>query len=352
MNIIDIRNVNAALSRFFRLLDDPARARETSSRAGPVRYLVEPTTTLYARPEERVLFSAVRDANPFFHLYEALWMLAGRNVVADLTRYNARMADFSDDGKTLNAAYGYRWRRHFGYDQLSAVIHELRAKPDSRRCVITMWDGGDRAERGDAYVGDLLFGIAGGKDIPCNLQVILSAAGGVLDMTVTNRSNDAVWGAYGANVVQFSTLQEFLAGAIGIPLGRYWQVSNNLHVYRDREDVKVLTEASRSGHTLYDDRYSKTARPVRLVDPGLPWQTVLSCIEEFVNDPTSPSATRDDQPYFISHVAAPMFQAHKTWKETGDYPAELLRGNIDWHVAGREWLDRRIAARRAKEHAA
>ena len=29
------------------------------------------------------------------------------------------------DGKTFNAAYGYRWRKHFGRDQLDEVIYQV-----------------------------------------------------------------------------------------------------------------------------------------------------------------------------------------------------------------------------------
>jgi hypothetical protein len=64
----------------------------------------EPVMLHYERPTERVLFNKARDANPFFHLYEALWMLAGRNDVAPLAYYVKDMARFSDDGKTFNGA--------------------------------------------------------------------------------------------------------------------------------------------------------------------------------------------------------------------------------------------------------
>ena len=80
------------------------------SRSGKVIEYPEPVMTTYKRPEERVLFYPSRDANPFFHLFEALWMLAGKNDLEYVSRFNSRMKDFSDDGKILNGAYGHRWR--------------------------------------------------------------------------------------------------------------------------------------------------------------------------------------------------------------------------------------------------
>jgi thymidylate synthase len=190
-----------------------------------------------------VLFNKKRDAPCFFTLFESLWMLAGRNDVAPLDYYNSQIADIaSDDGKTFNGAYGYRWRhstccqqeyavsdggglRKGEYvdrdelsecDQLAIIIDQLRRNPESRRCVLQMWNCED----------DLLK-IDETKDCCCNVCVFFSLrngevvnVGGVpvyldasragdiplvtpplryLDMTVVNRSNDMIWGMLGAN---------------------------------------------------------------------------------------------------------------------------------------------------------
>jgi hypothetical protein len=51
----------------------------------------------------------MRDANPFFHVMETLWMLAGRNDLPWLVRFNKRFASYSDDGgNTQPGAYGYQ----------------------------------------------------------------------------------------------------------------------------------------------------------------------------------------------------------------------------------------------------
>ncbi|KKK83371.1 hypothetical protein LCGC14_2794040, partial [marine sediment metagenome] len=138
MHVLDVRNVNEALPKMLQHLEE--RGERTSSRAGEVIVAPTPVTTVYRKPMERVLFSPLRDANPFFHLIEALWMLAGKRDVATLTHYVRRMSDFSDDGITFHGAYGYRWRNHFFHDQIEVVLELLKSKPHSRRAVIQMWD--------------------------------------------------------------------------------------------------------------------------------------------------------------------------------------------------------------------
>src|SRR5437016_2476859 len=71
---------------------------EKPSRVGAVLVMPRPVLTEYKDPTNRVLFSPMRDANPFFHVMETLWMLAGRNDLPWLTRFNKRFEAYSDDG--------------------------------------------------------------------------------------------------------------------------------------------------------------------------------------------------------------------------------------------------------------
>src|ERR1017187_3661662 len=108
MRILHVRNVHEALPRALALLEQ--EGVERPSRNGPV--LLGPSvTTVYERPCERVIFWPERDANPYFHLYEALWMLAGRDGIAGPARYAKQIREYSDDGVVLHGAYGDRWRK-------------------------------------------------------------------------------------------------------------------------------------------------------------------------------------------------------------------------------------------------
>lgn len=337
MYVIDIRNVHNALPEALRRLENYGVTRD--SRNGPVRMFARPTTTVYHAPRERVVFWPERDCNPFFHVMESLWMLAGRNDVEYVAQFVNRMRSFSDDGVTLHGAYGYRWRKHFHYDQLIRIINALRENPDDRRQVLSMWDAA--ADLGRK-----------GKDLPCNLQATFQInCEGELDMMVTNRSNDMIWGAYGANAVHFSYLQEFVATAVGVPVGKYWQVSANFHAYL--ETLKQVEGLAKKAHDpIFDpnflyrtDPYSqREVQPYPLMQtPFQDWQEdLIMFIEE------GPVMGLRDP--FFRKVAGPMYNAYKAYKslkgeERYDVPLEHLTqcAASDWRKACEEWIQRRRA---------
>lgn len=220
MKVITVRNVNSALYEGIKFIQQHGVLVE--SRNGPALEVQEPVATVYRRPWEKVLLNADRDANPFFHLMEAMWILAGREDVRFLTEFNSRMADYSDNGVTFNAPYGHRMRHHYDHtgfktDQIQAVIQVLKDDPSSRQAVIQIWDTNDLEKTT--------------KDKACNMSVVFKIRNSHLDMTVYNRSNDMIWGAYGANAVQFAVLQEYVAAHLGLPIGHYTQITNSYHVY-------------------------------------------------------------------------------------------------------------------------
>jgi len=234
--VINTRNVHQALPKALDLLDKFGVWR--GSRNGPVIQYPEPVVTDYERPWERVIFWDHRDANPFFHLYEGLWMLMGRNDVKSLTFFAKNMANYSDDGLTVHGAYGHRWRNWYHHrgtavseDQLDVVIRRLRKNPLDRRVVVQMWDPNRDLDSNN-------------KDVPCNLTITFQINHeSKLDMTVFCRSNDIIWGAYGANAVHFSMLQEYIAVRLGIKMGRFHQMSVNWHAYE--EQYRKLDDLSR-----------------------------------------------------------------------------------------------------------
>jgi len=252
--------VNGAFHHFVTHIESGRILTErVDTRFGEVLQIPDPVCLKYSRPWERVLLNSARDANPFFHLYEALWMLSGRNDVAPLSFYSSKIGDVaSDDGHTFNGAYGRRWRAtprfgdsppgDEGIDQFPELIRLLDEKKNTRRAVLQMWN-----------VEEDLLKVHTTKDVCCNTAVyfalrkpdaIYNQAIGertnyqyVLDITVTNRSNDLVWGCLGANFVHFSFLQEYLAGILGVGVGNYYQFTNNLHVYTKTWDPKAWIES-------------------------------------------------------------------------------------------------------------
>lgn len=327
MHVINVRNVHEALPQALFDLEKIGVRRE--SRNGSVIKFPTPVTTVYNKPLERVIFWDERDANPYFHLMESLWMLAGRNDVAFPSYFVSTMKNYSDDGKTFHAAYGHRWRKHFGFDQLEAICEALKKNHDDRRVVLGMWSPVDDLGKD-------------GKDLPCNLQAIFSInEQGELDMLVTNRSNDIVWGAYGANAVHFSYLMEFIAAGVGCPVGKYYQMSNNFHVYADKlEPVKGLSKKVGDINPYAEGSISH----VPLIGANtsmLIWhQDLLMFMEQ------GPSIGFRE--YFFKRVVTPMFKSYEAFKDKENpdrfkLAKEELKGCKDtaWMTACYQWLDRR-----------
>jgi hypothetical protein len=226
METIHVRNVNHALPIAMAMLANSGVSHD--SRAGGTLRMPYPVATIYQEPMERVLFDPDRNCNPFFHFFETMWILEGRCDVKFLQFFNSRMNEFSDDGITYHGPYGHRLRSLRAplgiddeIDQIELAITMLYEDGNTRRCALQIWDGSVDLN-------------SDSKDVPCNMMAALRInTTGALDITVFNRSNDILWGAYGTNVVQFSMLQEYIAARAGYPVGTYTQISNDFHVYTD-----------------------------------------------------------------------------------------------------------------------
>jgi hypothetical protein len=360
---IKARNVNEGLCEgLHHLFHNGIRE---DSRNGPVLVAPGPVCTTYERPTERVLFSPTRNANPFFHLMEALWMLAGRNDLDWPVRFNKGFSGYSDDGKTCWGAYGWRWRSFFGYDQITAIVEELKANPASRRCVLSMWNasslGGAACSTSPVKLpgaltgsaADLHVAAAGGKDVPCNTHAYLDrrGPGGALNMTVLNRSNDIIWGCYGANAVHFSVLLEYLAAAIGCPVGVYRQVSNNFHMYTELYPQIVTHETmlALASDADISDRYmlsqEREQGHFKLVHDNP--TTFAADLRAFMADPMGDDLYTNP---FFDRVGAPMYTAWHEFKAKRHDRALHAAQHIeawDWRVACVEWLQRAISKREA-----
>lgn len=180
----------------------------------------------------------------------------------------------------------------------------------------------------------------------CNTQCFFEIQNGKLNMTVLNRSNDMIWGAYGANAVHFSVLQEFIAAAIDVPLGVYRQFSHNLHMYTGLYDYGKYVELPPD--TQQHDAYAANmVRPYALCSSS--WRQWLRDCELFCEDPFADPVMRYYDPFF-SRVAYPMamvVRERKSGSSNGYYWAEMCEAE-DWKLATKQWIDRREAAKNAK----
>ena len=290
-----------------------------NSRNGMVKSVDRPTLWTITSPTERVLFCPERKCNPYLHVMETVWMFAGCKDVEFLLPFSRQMGQYADDDGTINGAYGHRWRRHWDRDQIVWAINHLQEDPESRQCVIAMYD-----PKKDW--------VSHWKDRPCNTHIYLRVVNGRLDMTVCNRSNDAIWGMTGANAVHMTYLQELIAAGLKRPVGRYHVMTNNLHIYQHHWPML--------DNPLTWDHYLDGIKPYPLLgkDETSVWEFLNEC-EHFVEfGPDGAYKTK-----WIKHVVVPMYE-HYMCRLNRDYHSYDVEENLadDWRLAEvlwRSWND-------------
>src|SRR5439155_956769 len=161
---------------------------------------------------QRWVASRFPPLNPPFAIAEVIWIICGRQDSKFLNYFNPKLPNFAGTGPTYYGAYGFRLREHFGVDQLERAYRALHSNKDSRQVVLQIWD-----PRMDLPTES---GEPRAPDVPCNLTAILKVRGGRLEWTQVMRSNDLFRGLP-HNIVQFTSLQEVIAGWLGLEPGTY-----------------------------------------------------------------------------------------------------------------------------------
>jgi len=230
MICVEAKSADSAWRQLVKLVNTQGKTQ--ASRDQPTKEILHVGVSI-TEPRQRIVFA--RPMNPAFAIVETISILAGINDVNFMAFWNPRMLSYSDDGSTLNGAYGYRFGcrprlsrrsdglRHWnkGTDQLRTALEALKHSPDSRQVVLQSWDK-------DL---DMPNGSPRSKDVPCNLVSHLLIREGKLNWLQVFRSNDLFWGLP-YNFVEFTAIQEIMAGWLGVELGEYNHISNSLHAYQ------------------------------------------------------------------------------------------------------------------------
>lgn len=151
---------------------------------------------------------------------EQIWFISGARKPDDFLRNFTRIwDDFTNPGDVVTVAYGYRWRKHFGRDQLGKLVELLEKDPSSRQGVVVTWDPGADGLGGTAK-----------SNVPCPYTFSVNIIGGRLNMLNVVRSNDMILG-FPHDVPGFAMLQMVLAQRLGVKPGIYTHTIANAHVY-------------------------------------------------------------------------------------------------------------------------
>ena len=222
-------------------------------------------------PRQRWAASRQPPLNVAFAIAEVVWIITGRNDLAFLEPWNRRLPDYVGKGPQLHGAYGGRLRNHLGVDQLTRAYQALSSNPDTRQAVLQIWDSSVDLPHPD--------GSPVAQDIPCNVFSLLKVRAGKLEWLQVIRSNDLFLGVP-HNFVQFMSLQEVMAGWLGIDCGAYHQVSDSLHLYCDDEmnvfasappeDLPASTDSLALPKEASEAAFGELGRKIeQLIEPGL-----------------------------------------------------------------------------------
>ena len=221
--------------------------RRQDGRGGPCREILHAAISI-EDPRHRWVISRNPTIDVAFALAEIVWIIRGRRDLEFLKFWNRRLSQFVGPGPELHGSYGHRLRGHLGTDQLKRAYDSLCHEPNTRQVVLQIWDSTIDLPAPDGSPVD--------QDIPCNVASLLKVRDGKLEWTQIIRSNDVFLGVP-YNFVQFTSLQEIVAGWLGIECGSYNQISDSLHVY-EKDMASVINAVDATARFINHDSLALT----------------------------------------------------------------------------------------------
>ena len=159
-------------------------------------------------------------------VYELLWFLSGDTNVRWLQERGVTIWDeWADAQGELGPVYGYQWR-HWRtpdgreIDQIRDVVAQIRAKPDSRRHIVTAWNPAD--------VDRMALP-------PCHALFQFYVANGRLSCQLYQRSADLFLGVP-FNIASYALLTLMVAQATGLQPGDFVHTLGDAHLYNNHVD--------------------------------------------------------------------------------------------------------------------
>jgi len=154
-------------------------------------------------------------------VYELLWFLRGDTNVKWLQERGVTIWDeWADAAGELGPVYGYQWR-HWRtpdgreIDQIRDVVRQIRAKPDSRRHIVTAWNPAD--------VDRMALP-------PCHALFQFYVANGRLSCQMYQRSADLFLGVP-FNIASYALLTLMVAQVTGHAPGEFVLTLGDAHLY-------------------------------------------------------------------------------------------------------------------------
>lgn len=274
----EFKGINSCIVGLSKLLLEEGVTRQT--RGLTAIELDHPIIIKIVNPLARIVMIPERQWNHILPYAESLWLASGRNDMEMIGTYLRKMYDFSDDQKSMRAGYGPRLRYFNGIrqdyetsyltkklrhqspefievDQFEFIEKIFQKDPYTRQAIISITDPAK-----DYFLkeGEL----KPTKDFPCTNSLQFLRRGNYLDMITHMRSNDFLWGTTAVNIFNFTFIQEYFAQILGLQVGHYYHIVNNLHYYEP-----------------FQSKIKNLAAITAYSDDGFLYQKKIASLEEF-----------------------------------------------------------------------
>jgi thymidylate synthase len=163
-------------------------------------------------------------------VYELLWFLRGETNIGWLNEHGVTIwNEWANADGDLGPIYGRQWRSWptpdgGAIDQLAQVIANLKARPHSRRHVVSAWNVGELDKMALA---------------PCHILFQFWAGEGKLSCQLYQRSADVFLGLP-FNIASYALLTHLVAAQTGYEPGEFIWTGGDCHLYRNHFEQAEL----------------------------------------------------------------------------------------------------------------
>lgn len=200
-------------------------------------------------PASCLFFSAARPVRLPYCLGSLIWSLNGSDKLDEITYYNPRGHEFSDDGVHLSGAFGKRlFDFHGSVNQIDHVVKQLKEYRSSRRAVALILDPHDNVTRTREY--------------PCAIALQYFIREERLIAITYMRSQSAAM-VLPYDVFLFVSFQCILAQQLGVEIGAYYHLCGSFHIYSDEV---ALARSILRDDLLPIDLYALLGKPIKVAE--------------------------------------------------------------------------------------
>ncbi|MDQ6959796.1 MAG: thymidylate synthase [Mariprofundaceae bacterium] len=185
-------------------------------------------------------------------IHELLWFLQGGTNTGYLTDHGVTIwNEWATADGDLGPVYGYQWRNWplpggGAADQVSELVKQIRARPDSRRLIISAWNIADLPDESISPQENVRQGKM--ALAPCHAFFQFYIAGGRLSCQLYQRSADIFLGVP-FNIASYALLTLMMAQVCNLQPGDFVHTFGDAHLYSNHME-QVEMQLARKPYAL------------------------------------------------------------------------------------------------------